>query len=91
MHLKTLIIVLNSLTGNGTVNFPEFLSLMAKKMRGTNTDDYLMEAFRVFDEDGDGFITAEEIRQVMTSQGKNITDEKVNEMIRNVVPCLARL
>ena len=31
--------------GNGTIDFPEFLSLMARKMKDTDTEEELVEAF----------------------------------------------
>ena len=34
--------------GNGTIDFPEFLSLMARKMKDTDTEEELIEAFKVF-------------------------------------------
>ena len=37
--------------GNGTIDFPEFLSLMARKMRDTDTEEELIDAFKVFDRD----------------------------------------
>ena len=46
--------------GNGTVAFPEFLSLMARKIKDADTDEELIEAFKVFDRDGNGFISAAE-------------------------------
>ena len=42
--------------GNGTIDFPEFSSLMARKMKDTDTEEELVEAFKVFDRDGHGFI-----------------------------------
>ncbi|KFQ84767.1 Calmodulin, partial [Phoenicopterus ruber ruber] len=60
--------------GNGTIDFPEFLTMMAKKMN--------FEAFRVFDKDGNGYISAAELRHVMTNLGEKLTDEEVDEMIR---------
>ena len=45
--------------GNGTVDFPEFLSLMARKMKDSDTDVELIEASRVFDHDGNSFIGVE--------------------------------
>ena len=41
---------------NGTFDFPEFSSLMARKMKDTDTEEELVEAFKVFDRDGNGFI-----------------------------------
>jgi len=68
--------------GNGTIDFPEFLSLMARKMKDTDTEEELIEAFKVFDRDGSGFISAAELRHVMTNLGEKLTDEEVDEMIR---------
>jgi calmodulin len=68
--------------GNGTIDFPEFLSLMARKMRDTDTEEELIEAFKVFDRDQNGFISAAELRHIMTNLGEKLTDEEVDEMIR---------
>ena len=67
---------------NGDVDFPEFLTLMFGKMKDTSKDEPLIEAFRVFDKDGNGYISAAEFRRVMTNLGEKLTDEEVEEMIR---------
>ena len=56
--------------GNGTIDFPEFLNLMARKMKDTDSEEELQEAFKV------------ELRHVMTNLGEKLTDEEVDEMIR---------
>ena len=48
--------------GNGTIDFTEFLALMARKMKDTDTEEELREAFKVFDRDNNGFISASEVR-----------------------------
>ncbi|KAK9002571.1 hypothetical protein V6N11_025242 [Hibiscus sabdariffa] len=68
--------------GNGTIDFPEFLNLMSRKMKDTDSDEELKEAFRVFDKDQNGFISAAELRHVMANLGEKLTDEEVDEMIR---------
>ncbi|CDI79520.1 calmodulin, putative [Eimeria praecox] len=68
--------------GNGTIDFPEFLTLMARKMKDTDSEEELIEAFKVFDRDGNGLISAAELRHVMTNLGEKLTDEEVDEMIR---------
>ncbi|XP_010348000.1 calmodulin-like protein 3 [Saimiri boliviensis] len=68
--------------GSGTVDFPEFLRMMARKMRDTDSEEEIREAFRVFDKDGNGFISASELRHIMTRLGEKLSDEEVDEMIR---------
>jgi calmodulin len=68
--------------GNDTVDFPEFLSLMARKMKDVDVEEELIEAFKVFDRDGNGFISHAELSHVMTNLGQRLTDEEVDEMIR---------
>lgn len=55
--------------GNGTIDFPEFLTMMARKMRDTDSEEEIREAFKVFDRDNNGFISAAELKHVMTSIG----------------------
>ncbi|KII85394.1 hypothetical protein PLICRDRAFT_31633 [Plicaturopsis crispa FD-325 SS-3] len=68
--------------GNGTIDFPEFLTMMARKMRDTDSEEEIKEAFKVFDKDGNGYISAAELRHVMTNLGEKLTDNEVDEMIR---------
>lgn len=68
--------------GDGTVDFPSFLTIMARKMKDQDTEEDIIEAFRVFDKDGNGTISAAELRHVMTNLGEKLTDEEVDEMIR---------
>merc|ERR1712048_597374 len=68
--------------GNGTIDFPEFLSLQARKMKDTDTEEEIIDAFKVFDRDGSGLISAAELRHVMTNLGEKLTDEEIDEMIR---------
>ncbi|KAJ3863874.1 calmodulin [Lentinula novae-zelandiae] len=68
--------------GDGTIDFPEFLSMMARKMKDIDSEEEIKEAFRVFDKDGNGFISAAELRHVMTNLGEKLTEEEVDEMMR---------
>lgn len=55
---------------------------MARKMKDTDSEEEIREAFRVFDRDGNGFISAAELRHVMTSIGEKLTEEEINAMIK---------
>ncbi|KAJ8308903.1 hypothetical protein KUTeg_013777 [Tegillarca granosa] len=81
---KELGTVMRSL-GNGTIDFPEFLTMMARKMKDTDSEDEIREAFKVFDKDGNGFISAAELRHVMTNLGEKLTDEELSQLTEDKV------
>ena len=53
-----------ALPGNGEIDFEEFIQMMAKKMRESDSAEEIREAFKVFDKDGDGYLNAKEPKQV---------------------------
>ncbi|PON31677.1 Parvalbumin [Parasponia andersonii] len=54
--------------GNGAINYFEFTNAAIHRHR-LERDESLYKAFRFFDKDGSGYITREELRQVMTQHG----------------------
>ncbi|KAJ7841041.1 calmodulin [Mycena olivaceomarginata] len=68
--------------GNGTIDFNEFLAMMAKKFQDTDSEEEIRQAFTVFDKDGNGTISVTELQQVMRSLGEKLSDREVEEMIR---------
>jgi len=44
--------------------------MMARKMKDTDSEEEIREAFKVFDKDGNGYISAAELRHVMTNLGE---------------------
>ena len=63
--------------GNGEVDFEEFLLLMwKKKMEEDDGDLDILEAFKVFDKDGNGSISAAELRHVMHNLGEELSPEE---------------
>jgi len=65
-----------------TIEFNEFLQMMSKQQKEDVTIDSLLDAFRIFDKDEDGFITVAELTRIMTSLGERMTQKELNEMIR---------
>ncbi|CAL8256419.1 unnamed protein product [Boreogadus saida] len=46
--------MINEVDADGTIDFPEFLTMMARKMKDTDSEEEIREAFRVFDKSGSG-------------------------------------
>ena len=67
---------------SGNIDFQEFLGLMAWKMKESGIEEELIEAFKVFDRDGNGMISAHELRFVMSTSGEQLTEDDIEEMIR---------
>ncbi|KAH8307055.1 hypothetical protein KR044_004229, partial [Drosophila immigrans] len=68
--------------GNGSVELPEFISSISYRMCKMPDDDELHEAFRVFDRDNSGFISADKLRTVMLDLNTKLTDDETEELIR---------
>ena len=65
---------------NGAIDFNEFIEMMLKQ--GVNSDEDAAHAFKVFDRDGDGLITAAEIKETMMVLGENLSEAEVGDMVR---------
>jgi calmodulin len=70
--------------GSGAIDFQEFLTLLARQMREASgaDEEELREAFRVFDQDQNGFISRDELRHVLQNLGERLSDEELAEMLR---------
>eukprot|EP00800_Vazella_pourtalesii_P021360 TRINITY_DN78_c2_g1_i1.p1 TRINITY_DN78_c2_g1~~TRINITY_DN78_c2_g1_i1.p1 ORF type:complete len:322 (-),score=75.71 TRINITY_DN78_c2_g1_i1:941-1858(-) len=68
---------------NGTIEFPEFLVMMARQLREVDENEELKKAFNVMDIDHDGFITKSELSEAMKILGHNLTEEEVETMIKD--------
>ncbi|KAI4602872.1 hypothetical protein LQW54_001836 [Pestalotiopsis sp. IQ-011] len=68
---------------NGSIDFNEFLTMMSHKVEPSDAEKELREAFKVFDRDNSGTISAAELRNVLSSLGEDLTDEQIDEMIQS--------
>lgn len=67
---------------SGTVDFVEFCQLMERHKQSGDQDTALREAFKMFDKDGNGYISAAELRTVMCNLGEKLTEQEVDDMIK---------
>ena len=70
--------------GNGQIGLQEFIGTMLPKVNQTDYQAELRKAFSVFDRNGDGFISGEELQSIMMTLGVIMSEKDVNEMIRAV-------
>ncbi|KAL6640476.1 hypothetical protein ACP70R_021599 [Stipagrostis hirtigluma subsp. patula] len=70
--------------GSGSIDFDEFLTLVARNAREADAgaEEEIREAFHVFDKDQNGFITRDELAQVMKNLGEKLAEEEIAEMLR---------
>ena len=66
-------------SGNGEIDIEEFHALTYADL---DKEGIIKEAFKVFDTDGSGSISAPELKHLMASLGEQLTDEAVAEMFR---------
>ena len=76
--------VLDAMVGSGTVNFEEFLALMAKKTKEAEDEQELKEAFRVFDKNNRGVIEACDLKLIFQTLDPDMPDEEVEQIINEV-------
>ncbi|XP_010540753.1 PREDICTED: probable calcium-binding protein CML17 [Tarenaya hassleriana] len=70
---------------NGLVEFSEFVALVSPKILSATmpyTEDQLLRLFKIFDTDGNGFITAAELAHSMAKLGHALTVEELTGMIK---------
>ena len=64
------------------MDFREFVELMIKREAEKETIDDLKQVFRVFDKDGNGYVSTSEIKFVLNSVGLHFSDEEILEMVQ---------
>ena len=73
---------------NGVIDFFEFCTMVAMFDEVQETEESVMAEqalkiyFRAFDDNGDGYISPTELRQVMTSLGVDVTDAQIDEWVQ---------
>ena len=58
------------------------MELIRTSMDIFETEREIVQAFKTFDREGNGFIQSTEIRRVMTNLGNKLSDDEVDEMVR---------
>jgi Ca2+-binding EF-hand superfamily protein len=58
--------------------------MMTTETKGVDFEQEMRSAFKVFDVDGSGTISPEEIYKLMASLGENLSEEEIKSMVKEV-------
>lgn len=67
-----------------TISRIEFLKMMTTETKGVDLEQEMRSAFKVFDVDGSGTISPEEIYKLMASLGENLSEDEIKSMVKEV-------
>ena len=69
------------LNSDGKIELDEFITLMSRNSPDTQTEDEVINAFRVFDKEGNGLSATAELKHIMMTIGDKMTEAEADEMI----------
>ena len=69
------------LNQDGKIDFDEFMTLMIKTSPENQAEEEVINAFRVFDKEGNGLISSAELKHIMMNIGDKMTEEEADEMV----------
>ncbi|XP_053676559.1 neo-calmodulin-like [Anopheles nili] len=69
------------LDGNGRIEWEEFVALMKRQSSRQPDESELYAAFKVFDKNGDGFLSVEELSDVMQNFGERLTPKELQDLL----------
>ena len=67
--------------GNDEVDFTEFMALLSRQLRQNDLTDELRAAFTLFDKNGDGFITKNDLGPILQTLGYDTSSENLRRLI----------
>ena len=67
---------------SGTIDFKEFLNLMARNMKIVNKEEELLDALNTLDQDGSGKISKYKLRNIILKTDKKMTGQEIEEIIK---------
>ncbi|XP_034617577.1 myosin regulatory light chain 2, atrial isoform isoform X2 [Trachemys scripta elegans] len=72
--------------GKGPINFTVFLALFGEKLNGTDPEESILNAFKLFDPDGTGHVNKDEFKQLLLTQADKFTPEEVRRPLLSPRP-----
>ena len=71
------------LDGNGEIDFEEFVTLMNRRSKETDTEEVILNAFRVFDIEGNGLLSITDMRHIMINMTGSGLEDDLDDILIN--------
>ena len=68
--------------GDGLLDFPQFMEAIVKKISEPDRDEEIEKSFRLFDNNGDGYLDIDDLKYVADLIGESMSQEELYEMIK---------
>jgi calmodulin len=65
------------------INFEQFMLIMNKRGKDADIVEEYIEAFRVFDREGNGTVNRDELRHIMVALGERVSVEELDVMLQD--------
>ncbi|XP_043537288.1 myosin regulatory light chain 2, atrial isoform [Chiloscyllium plagiosum] len=66
--------------GKGPMNFTVFLSLFGEKLNGSDPEETILNAFKLFDPQGTGHVKKDEFKRLLMTQADKFSADEVEQM-----------
>lgn len=63
---------------NGNIEYKEYISLIARRVRDVDLEEEMIEAFKIFDTNNDGHLSKDELKVVMQIIGEKLVGEPIS-------------
>lgn len=73
--------IIDTIGSDDKVTFTQFIGVMSGKMKNMDTEDDVLEAFKVFDKDGTGKVNAEELTNALSIFCPTLSESDRNALV----------
>merc|ERR1712115_243973 len=68
------------------INFTIFLNMLADKLHGTDPEDVIVKAFKLFDKDNKGVVPVQTLQEVLRGQADRFNEEEFKQFVELAKP-----
>ena len=70
------------LEGNNEINYENFVSIVNRREKDVDTEEEVLKAFKFFDKEGNGLININDLKHIMITVSKNLSEPEIDDMLK---------